>query len=62
MTPLELKDKLCKAIKAHGRGEVDEDALFAAADAYIASLKEYKKQTGKKFKLPSRGYIIRAFR
>ena len=62
MTPLELKDKLCEAIKAHGKGEAGEDVLFAAADAYIESLKEYKKKTGNKFRLPSRGYIIRAFR
>lgn len=58
---LKLKTALQTAKAQYHQGEIDLDALYAAADAYIASLKAYRKRTGKKFRLPSRGYIIRAF-
>jgi len=62
MTSLQLKDKLCADIKLYGKGKIDIDQLYASADAYIEALKQYKQCTGKKFRIPSRGYLIRAFR
>lgn len=61
MTALELRDAFIIARQEFGRGEIGIDELYAAADAYIESIKEYKKRTGnKKLRIPSRGYIIRA--
>ena len=39
---------------------IDVDALYAAADEYIESLKAFKKRTHAKLNIPSRAYIIRA--
>jgi len=61
MTTLELKDRLVKAKDLYTMGKISIDDLYAAADAYIDALREYKKRTGKKFAIPSRGYLIRAF-
>jgi hypothetical protein len=60
MTPLELRQKLIESIHAFNRSEISPDDLYAIADAYIAALKEYAKRTKKKFRIPSRGYLIRA--
>jgi len=43
------------------RGEITLEELYAIVDEYIAALKEYRRRTGKKFRIPSRGYILRAF-
>ena len=61
-TTLQLKDALCEAIKQHEAGKITLKTLYAAADIYLDSLKAYKESTGKRFRIPSRGYIIRAFR
>lgn len=60
MSALDLRDKLLEARRRFGRQEITVDELYAAADAYIAALKEYKKRSGKKFAIPSRSYVIRA--
>lgn len=60
MTALELRSKLLEAKKRYGRGEITIDALYATADAYIDALCQYQKASGKKFAIPSRGYLIRA--
>jgi N-formylglutamate amidohydrolase len=60
MTPLELKEKLLDARSQYRNGDCDIDALYAAADAYIDSLKAYKKRTKAKLNIPSRGYLLRA--
>lgn len=61
MTTLELRDRLLTAKQRFGRNEIGVNELYAAADAYIESIKEFKKRTGnKKLKVPSRSYIIRA--
>jgi len=60
MTALELKTQLQQAKNRFHRGEISIDELYAAADAYIATLRAYRKQSGKKFRIPSRGYLIRA--
>lgn len=54
------RTRLQNARKAYGRGEIDIDELHAAADEYIAFLKAYRKNSGKKFRIPSRAYLIRA--
>lgn len=60
MTALELRSKLLEAKQQYGRGEITVDALYAVADAYIDALKAYKKASGKRLTIPSRGYLIRA--
>ena len=60
MTAIELKEQLRLAKGAFHRGEIDIDALYAAADAYIEAIKAFKKRTKAKISVPTRGYIIRA--
>ena len=60
MTTIELRTQVIEAKQRFGRGEISVDDLYAAADAYIAALKTYKKATGKKLSIPSRAYLIRA--
>lgn len=60
MTTLELRTQAIEAKQRFGRGEISVDDLYAAADAYIAALKTYKKATGKKLSITSRAYLIRA--
>ena len=62
MTALELKQEFVQAIGHHERGEISIDDLYQCADRYIAALIAYKKKTGKRFNIPSRAYLIRAFR
>jgi hypothetical protein len=59
-TPLTLRDELKAAKAGFGQGRLTVAELEAAADAYIASLKAYKKRTGAKIAIPARGYLIRA--
>ena len=61
MTPLELRSQVIVAKQQFGLGEITIDQLYAAADAYIEALREYKRRTGnKRLNIPSRGYLIRA--
>ncbi len=60
MTPIELRTKLIDAKRAFGRGEITIEQLYAAADAYIDAIKEFKKRTGARIAVPSRAYLIRA--
>ena len=61
MTTLQLRDSLLTAKQQFGRNEIGLDELYAAADAYIESIKEFKKRTGdKKLRVPNRSYLIRA--
>ena len=59
-TPLQLYDTLIISKQRWGKGEITLDALYAAADAYIAALRTYKRTSGKRFAIPSRSYLIRA--
>ena len=61
MSPMEYRNKLIEAKQQFGRSEITAAQLEAVADAYIESLKEFKKRTkNKKLRIPARGYIIRA--
>lgn len=61
MDAQEIRNKLIETKQRFGRGEVGIDELYAAADAYIAAIREYKKRTkNKRLSIPSRAYIIRA--
>lgn len=61
MSALDLRAKLQEAKQKFGRNEITLEQLYAAADAYIESIKAFKKRTGdKKLRIPDRGYLIRA--
>lgn len=60
MDLLDLRDKVIDLIHRQHRGEATVDDLYAAADAYIAGLRAYKKRTGKRLTIPGRSYLIRA--
>jgi len=61
MNPQELRNQLITAKQQFGRQEITIEQLYAAADAYIESIKAFKKRTGdKKLRIPDRGYLIRA--
>lgn len=60
MTPIQLRSKLIESKQAFGRGEITIEQLYAAADAYIAAIRDYAKRTGKRITIPSRAYLIRA--
>jgi hypothetical protein len=61
MNPQELRNQLVTAKQQFGRQEITIEQLYAAADAYIESIKAFKKRTGdKKLRIPDRGYLIRA--
>lgn len=61
MTPLELRSNLIEAKKLYGQNVITIDDLYTAADAYIESLKDFKKRTkAAKLHIPSRSYLIRA--
>jgi len=60
MSALDLKFAMQEAKKKFGRGEIGENELFEAADAYIDAIREFKKRTKAKIAVPSRGYILRA--
>jgi hypothetical protein len=55
-----LRQQVVDARAAMNQGRITLDQLYAAADQYIAFLKAYKKTSGKRFVIPSRGYLIRA--
>jgi hypothetical protein len=55
-----LRDAVILARARYHRGEISVDALYAAADAYIAELRAYKKRTGKRMSIPNRAYLLRA--
>lgn len=59
MTALQLKTELRIAKDRYNRGEIPLADLYKAADAYADALRQYRKQTGKKFRIPSRAYLIR---
>lgn len=42
------------------RGEISQHAMESMFDIYIDMLAEYRKASGKRFRLPTRGYLIRA--
>jgi outer membrane protein assembly factor BamD (BamD/ComL family) len=61
MNAQEARNNLIYAKQKFGRNEITIDELYDTADAYIEAIREWKKRTGdKKFKIPSRGYLIRA--
>lgn len=61
MSAQEYRNQLIEAKQRFGRNEITQDDLYAAADAYIEAIKDFKKRTGnKKLSVPSRGYLIRA--
>lgn len=61
MTAQEYRSQLIVAKQQFGRNEISTEQLYAAADAYIEAIKEFKRRTGnKKLPVPSRGYLIRA--
>lgn len=59
MTPLELRDEVFRARQAWGRGEITLEDLYQAVDAYIDSLRAFKKRTGKRLSIPGRHQVIR---
>lgn len=61
MTAHEYRNALIEAKQRFGRGEITATELYAAADAYIEAIKDFKRRTGnKKLRVPDRGYLIRA--
>jgi len=60
MTAQEYRNQLIAAKQRFGRNEITIDQLYAAADAYIESIKEFKQRTGnKKLPVPSRCQLMR---
>lgn len=60
MNPQEYRNQLIEAKQRFGRNEITTDQLYAAADAYIDAIKDFKKRTGnKKLPVPSRGHLLR---
>jgi len=49
-----------EAIRQHRRKEITTDALYAAADAYIATIAAVYKARKIRRKPPARAYLIRA--
>jgi len=60
MNPISLRNDLIIAKQQYGQGLITIDDLYKKADDYIATLKDYRKKTGKKFTIPNRAYLIRA--
>lgn len=61
MSALEYRDQMIIAKQKFGRGEISIDDLYAAADAYIEAIRQFKKRTNnKKLRVPDRAYVIRA--
>ena len=63
-TPLDLRSEVIRTRTRYLRGEVPLDALYAAADRYIAAViikaKECAPHIRRRFRPPSRAYVIRA--
>jgi hypothetical protein len=59
-SPLVLRDALIVARQRFGQGQITVDSLYAAADAYIDALRQYKRTAHKRMAIPSRAYLIRA--
>ena len=57
---IQLRDNVLTQRANYSRGLASLDDLYAAADAYIAALKAYRKASGKRFTIPSRAYLLRA--
>ena len=61
MSTLELRTEFLEAKAAFFRGEIDEEALYKSADAYIESIRSFKKRTkNSKLRVPTRAYLLRA--
>ncbi len=60
LSPLDLRARVLDVRSAYQSGQCPIEALYTAADDYIAALREYKKRTGRKLTIPSRAYILRA--
>ena len=60
MTALELRQNLIDKRALFMQGKITVDELYKATDEYIEALKLYRKQSGKKFRVPTRAYLIRA--
>jgi|LakMenE01Jun11ns_1017448.scaffolds.fasta_scaffold9685388_2 hypothetical protein len=59
-SPLELKQAFIEMRTKFHRQEVDLTTVYAAADAYIESIKEFKKQRkDKKLFVPDRTKLMR---
>lgn len=60
MTAQECRNELIYAKQRFGRNEITIDDLYAAADAYIDAIKEFKARTGnKKLSVPNRSQLFR---
>ena len=61
MNPQELRNAFIATKHRWGRNEATVEELYAAADAYIEAIKEFKKRTkNKKLAVPTRAYLLRA--
>ena len=60
LSPLELREKVILARGRYNQGEITQEELYLAVDAYITALRAYKKRTGKQLSIPSRAYLLRA--
>ena len=56
---LELLERFVLLRARYQRREVTLEAVYAAADEYIDSLKEYRRETGRKVPLPTRAALMR---
>lgn len=60
MTAHDYRNQLIEAKQRFGRNEITSTQLYAAADAYINAIKEFKQRTGnKKLNVPTRGHLLR---
>lgn len=60
MTALELKEKLIETRRRFFLGEATEADFNLAADAYIQSIRDFKKSRGdKKLRIPTRTQLLR---
>jgi hypothetical protein len=59
-TPMELRNAFLQAKRLHSQGLISTDALYAAADAYIIALKDYRRSSKRQFAIPTRAYLIRS--
>lgn len=57
---LHLRSLLVEAIRSHRRGLLRLDALYEAADRYRDGIRQYAKAKGRRMKIPTRAYLIRA--
>jgi hypothetical protein len=57
---LDLRARVIAVRGAQQHGQASIEDLYAAADAYIAALRQYKRRTGRRLTIPNRAYLLRA--